>query len=131
MPNGYGIYHCVPKQRPGGYSDPCEGTLHTAQDEKLLASVPPPKRSEDFAAAAEVAVKALAERHGASFGPPLVPCSPAPGCWCSAPAACSCYGAVYGRSARAAVRIAASSRAWIATARSPCADEPDRALQQE
>jgi len=72
MPNGYGIYHCVPKKRPGGYSDPCEGTLHTAQDEKLLASLAPPKRSEDYAAAADVAVRALAERHGASFGPGLL-----------------------------------------------------------
>jgi hypothetical protein len=71
MPNGYGIYHCKPKKRAEGYTDPCEGTLHTAQDERALASVPPPKRSEDFAASAEVAVRALAERHGASFGPPL------------------------------------------------------------
>ncbi len=72
MPNGYGIYKCKPRPQEG-YSDPCEGTFHTAADEKLLAGVPPPKRSEDFAASAEVAVKALAERHGASFGPGLWP----------------------------------------------------------
>ena len=72
MPNGYGIYKCKPRPQEG-YSDPCEGTFHTAADEKLLAGVPPPKRSEDFAASAEVAVKALGERHGASFGPGLWP----------------------------------------------------------
>jgi len=71
MPNGYGIYHCVPKKRPEGYSDPCESGLRTVEDEKLLAALPPPKRSEDFATAAEVAVRALAERHGASLGPPV------------------------------------------------------------
>jgi hypothetical protein len=68
MPNGYGIYKCKPRPREG-YSDPCEGTFHTAADERALAAVPPPRRSEDFAAAAEAAVTALAERHGASFGP--------------------------------------------------------------
>jgi hypothetical protein len=72
MPNGYGIYKCKPRPREG-YSDPCEGTFHTAADERALAAVPPPRRSEDFAASAEAAVKALAERHGASFGPGLWP----------------------------------------------------------
>ena len=72
MPNGYGIYKCKPRPREG-YSDPCEGTFHTAADEKVLAGVPPPRRSEDFAAAAETAVRALGERHGASFGPGVWP----------------------------------------------------------
>ncbi len=72
MPNGYGIYKCKPRPREG-YSDPCEGTFHTAADEKLLAGVPLPKRSENFAASAEVAVKSLAERHGARVGPVLWP----------------------------------------------------------
>ena len=67
MPNGYGIYKCKPRPQEG-YSDPCEGTFHTAADEKLLAGVPPPRSSEAFAAAAEDAVRALGERHGASFG---------------------------------------------------------------
>ena len=74
MPNGYGIYRCVPQRRPGGYSDPCEGGRPTAADERLLASLAPPERSgEDYAAAAELAVRRLAERHGASFGPGPAP----------------------------------------------------------
>jgi hypothetical protein len=69
MPNGYGVYHCVPKKRAGGYSDPCEGNGATAGDEKLLAALPTQERSrQDFAAAADVAVRRLAEAHGANFG---------------------------------------------------------------
>jgi hypothetical protein len=70
MPNGYGIYRCMPKQREG-YADPCEAGRPSAADERLLASLPPPRRSEDFAAAGEAAVRRLAELHGASFGPGL------------------------------------------------------------
>ena len=72
MPNGYGIYKCKPRPQEG-YSDPCEGTFHTAADEKVLAGVAPPPSSEAFAAAAEDAVKALAEHHGAGFGRGLWP----------------------------------------------------------
>ena len=73
MPNGYGIYNCRPLKRPGGYSDPCELAEPTAADEKLLASLPTQERSkQDFAAAGEVAVRRLAELHGASFGVGLV-----------------------------------------------------------
>lgn len=75
MPNGYGVYHCLPKKRAGGYSDPCEGATPTRGDERMLASLPTQEKSrKDWAAVADVAVRALAERHGASFGgPPLVP----------------------------------------------------------
>ena len=45
MPNGYGIYHCVGKKRPEGYSDPCERQRRTAADEKLLASLPTQEKS--------------------------------------------------------------------------------------
>jgi hypothetical protein len=69
MPNGYGIYRCLVKKRPEGYSDPCEGNRATAADQKLLAALPTQERShQDFAAAADVAVRRLAKAHGASFG---------------------------------------------------------------
>jgi hypothetical protein len=69
MPNGYGIYRCLVKKRPEGYSDPCEGNRATAADEKLLAALPTQEHSrQDFAAAADGAVRALAEAHGVSFG---------------------------------------------------------------
>jgi hypothetical protein len=69
MPNGYGVYNCVPLKRPGGYSDPCEKAEPTGADDKVLASLPTQERSkQDFAAAGEVAVRRLAELHGASFG---------------------------------------------------------------
>jgi hypothetical protein len=72
MPNGYGIFHCTGKKRPGGYTDPCEGALPTGPDEKLLASLPAVEKSkQDYAAAGEAAVKGLAELHGASFASPL------------------------------------------------------------
>ena len=45
MPNGYGIYHCLPKKRAEGYSDPCEGNAATAADAKLLASLPTRRRA--------------------------------------------------------------------------------------
>jgi hypothetical protein len=69
MPNGYGVYRCLVKKRPEGYSDPCEGNRATAADERLLAVLPTQERArQDFAAAADVAVRRLAEAHGASFG---------------------------------------------------------------
>jgi hypothetical protein len=66
MPNGYGVYHCVPKKRAGGYSDPCELGVPTAADERLLATLPAP--GGDLAASGNVAVRRLAELHGATFG---------------------------------------------------------------
>jgi hypothetical protein len=73
MPNGYGLYRCLVKKRPEGYSDPCEGDRATAADQKLLAALPTQERSrQDFAAAADVAVRRLGEAHGASFGGGLV-----------------------------------------------------------
>jgi hypothetical protein len=72
MPNGYGIFNCVPLKREGGYSDPCEKQEPSKADERLLASLPPVQKSGgDYAAASEVAVRRLAELHGASFGSPL------------------------------------------------------------
>jgi hypothetical protein len=72
MPNGYGVYHCMGKKRPGGYVDPCEGARPSGPDEKLLRSLPAQEKSkQDFAAVSEVAVKRLAELHGASFASPL------------------------------------------------------------
>jgi hypothetical protein len=72
MPNGYGIFNCVPLKREGGYSDPCEKQEPSRADEKLLASLPAQSKSgEDYAAVAEVAVRRLAEAHGASFSSPL------------------------------------------------------------
>jgi hypothetical protein len=69
MPNGYGIYHCVPKKRPGGYSDPCENGMPTGPDEKLLASLPKPAASgRDLAVRATDAVQKLAGLHGAGSG---------------------------------------------------------------
>jgi hypothetical protein len=62
MPGGYGIYHCVGKKGVG----PCEAGRPTAADERLLKSLPRPGR--DLAAAADVAVRRLAEAHGVSFG---------------------------------------------------------------
>jgi len=80
MPNGYGIYHCKPKEQPGGYTDPCEGGLESSADEKALKSLgPPSERPGDSAADADVAVRKLAALHGASIpepgggGPPWIP----------------------------------------------------------
>jgi hypothetical protein len=68
MPNGYGIYHCVPKKRPGGYSDPCESGRPTAADERALAALPTPAGGKlDLAAAANGAIRRLAALHGASL----------------------------------------------------------------
>ncbi len=73
MPNGYGIYHCVPVKREGGYSDPCEKERPAGADRRLLASLPTKERSgQDWAALSEVAVRRLAESHGASFGSGLL-----------------------------------------------------------
>jgi hypothetical protein len=72
MPNGYGIFNCVGIKRAAGYTDPCEKQEPSAADEKLLASLPTIEKSkQDYAAAADVAVKRLAELHGASFASPL------------------------------------------------------------
>jgi hypothetical protein len=72
MPNGYGIFNCVPLKRPGGYSDPCEKQEPSKADEKALASLPTQEKSkDDYAAVSEVAVRRLAELHGASFASPL------------------------------------------------------------
>ncbi len=70
MPNGYGLFNCVPLKRPGGYSDPCEKQEPMGADEKLLAGLPKVAK-DDYAGAADVAVKRLAELHGASFASPL------------------------------------------------------------
>jgi hypothetical protein len=68
MPNGYGIFHCKPKEQPGGYTDPCEGGLPSKADEEALKALgPPSERSGDFAADAEVAVRKLAPLHGATI----------------------------------------------------------------
>jgi len=73
MPNGYGIYDCLPKKRAEGYSDPCEGNAATAADAKLLASLPTLQKSgQDYEAAADAAVRKLGEQHGASFGAGIV-----------------------------------------------------------
>jgi len=67
MPNGYGIYRCIPIQRPEGYIDPCEKATPTAADQKLLRSLAPIEQSKlDIAAAAEVAVREVAARRGVS-----------------------------------------------------------------
>jgi len=72
MPNGYGIFNCVPLKREGGYSDPCEKQEPSRADEKLLASLPTHEKSkDDYAAVSELAVRRLAESHGASFASPL------------------------------------------------------------
>ena len=70
MPNGYGIYHCVPQEaRRRATRTRARATAPTAADEKLLASLPTQERSrQDYAAAADAAVRRLAEPHGASFG---------------------------------------------------------------
>ncbi|HEY6888682.1 MAG TPA: hypothetical protein VI300_12910, partial [Solirubrobacter sp.] len=72
MPNGYGIYHCVGKKRAGGYTDPCEAGAPAGADEQALRALPTVEKSrQDYAAAADVAVRRLAELHGASFASPL------------------------------------------------------------
>ena len=80
MPNGYGIYHCKGKKQAGGYTDPCEGGLPSADDEKALKALgPPSERPGDYAADADVAVRRLAALHGTTIpepgggGPPWIP----------------------------------------------------------
>jgi hypothetical protein len=69
MPNGYGIYHCLPKKRAEGYSDPCEGNGASKADDRLLDALPTQEGGkQNFAAAADAAVRRLGEAHGASFG---------------------------------------------------------------
>ena len=71
MPNGYGIYHCKPKKRTGGYTDPCEGGLPSEADEKVLKALgAPSERPGDLAADADVAVRKLALIHGTSIPEP-------------------------------------------------------------
>src|SRR5262249_41269504 len=68
MPNGYGIYHCVAKQRDG-YKDPCESGRPATVDEQLLATLPPVEKSgADYAAASNAAVQKVAELHGVKLG---------------------------------------------------------------
>jgi hypothetical protein len=71
MPNGYGIYHCVGIRRAEGYVDPCEKARPAAADIKALRELGTPKA--DLAAAADQAVRALAELHGAGLGGPPWP----------------------------------------------------------
>lgn len=67
MPGGYGIYHCVPIVRDEGYIDPCEKAIPSEADQKLLRTIAPLSKSrKDFAAAAEEAVRLVAERRGVS-----------------------------------------------------------------
>jgi hypothetical protein len=67
MPNGYGVYHCVPIQREGGYLDPCEKALPSEADQKRLRTLAPVEKSRvDMAAAAEQAVRTFAEGRGVS-----------------------------------------------------------------
>jgi hypothetical protein len=74
MPNGYGIYRCVPLKQPEGHIDPCEKRGATAADERVLRGLVPMERSKvDIAVAGEAAVRAVAERRGVSAGggPPV------------------------------------------------------------
>ena len=65
MPNGYGIYRCVPNERDGGFEDPCEGGEPTEADERALAALPTPETSgQNFADAGTAAVRTLAALHG-------------------------------------------------------------------
>ena len=65
MPNGYGIYRCVPNERDGGFEDPCEGGEPTEADERALAALLTPEKSgQNFAAAGTEAVRTLAALHG-------------------------------------------------------------------
>ena len=71
MPNGYGIYHCKPKEQPGGYTDPCEGGLPSEKDEAALKALgPPSERPGDYAPDADVAVRKLAAIHGTTIPEP-------------------------------------------------------------
>ena len=85
--------------------------------------MPTPKRSEDFAAAADVAVKALGERHGASFGPGLWP-------WLAAAAVVLGVGALLVKRARNR-KDAPLVGGVDGDDEAPGPQEPDRALQQE
>jgi hypothetical protein len=67
MPNGYGIYNCVGVRRAEGYVDPCEKEEPSRADQRALAGVPK-VAGDDYAAAAEAAVRRLAALHGVSFG---------------------------------------------------------------
>jgi hypothetical protein len=73
MPNGYGIYRCVPKPNVG----PCETAAPSKPDQAALAKlVSKDKGGKDYGLTAEAAVKALAKVHGVSLGgggAPIVP----------------------------------------------------------
>lgn len=63
MPNGYGVYHCVPIPEVGF----CEKALPSEADQKRLRTLAPVSKSrEDMAAAAERAVRTFAEGRGVS-----------------------------------------------------------------
>jgi hypothetical protein len=72
MPNGYGIYKCVPRADVG----PCESATPSKPDQKALAAlVTQQKGGKDYGLTADAAVKALAKVHGVSLGggAPVVP----------------------------------------------------------
>ncbi|RKQ93746.1 hypothetical protein C8N24_3617 [Solirubrobacter pauli] len=63
MPNGYGVYHCVPIPEVGF----CEKALPSEADQKRLRTLAPVSKSrQDMAAAAEQAVRTFAEGRGVS-----------------------------------------------------------------
>ena len=67
MPNGYGIYRCLPAKEGG--LEVCQAGESTAADERLLESLPPPEESgQDMAAAGLTAVRELAALHDAPIG---------------------------------------------------------------
>lgn len=67
MPNGYGIYRCVPIVRDEGYLDPCEKAAPSQAEQQVLRTLAPIERSRvDIAAAAEAAVRAVAVQRGVS-----------------------------------------------------------------
>lgn len=67
MPNGYGIYRCVPIVRDEGYIDPCEKAAPSAGEQRALRALAPIEKSRvDIAAAAAEAVRVVAEHRGVS-----------------------------------------------------------------
>ena len=73
MPNGYGIYKCVPKKGVG----PCESATPSKPDQQALAKlVTQQKGGKDYGLTAQAAVEAVAKVHGVSLGgggAPIVP----------------------------------------------------------
>jgi hypothetical protein len=70
MPNGYGVYRCVPIPHPDG-DDECGRHASNASDIKALQTLGKPHG--DLALSADSAVRKLAALHGASLGggPPV------------------------------------------------------------